>query len=69
MVWRKKKEEIWIGYKKKVFHSKRSEQVAESAGGYLVTGGIYGQSRQGSKQPDLAVGVHVHCRKLDSKGC
>ena len=28
----------------------------------LFLGDIQGQGRQGSEQPDLAVGVSVHCR-------
>lgn len=53
---------------KKKFHSKRSEQVAEHDGGYSATGDIPGQSGWGSKPPDLAVGVHIHCRELDKRG-
>ena len=38
------------------------EQVAWRGGGSLIPGDAQGQAGQGSEQPDLAVGVPVHCR-------
>jgi len=37
------------------------EQVAQTGGGYTISGGIQGHVGQGSEQPDVAVGVPVNC--------
>jgi len=50
-----------------VFYSKGSEpleQVAQGAGGCLDPGGTQGQAEQASEQPDVVVGVPVHCRRV-----
>ena len=44
-----------------LFHCAQ-EQIAQRAGGSPVPGGIQGQAGPSSEQPDLAVGVPVHCR-------
>jgi len=41
-----------------------TSQRAQRGGGYPVPGAIQGQARRGSEQPDLAVGVPVHCRGI-----
>ena len=62
------REDIQIGYKE-VFYNKSSEvlaQVAHIGGGCPVTGNIQDQAGQGSEQPDLVVGIPVHCRGVGS---
>ena len=48
-----------------IFYDKSNEaleQVAQRGGGCYVSGDIQGQAGWGSEQPDLPVGVPVHCR-------
>jgi len=42
------------------------EQIDQRGGGCSIPGDIQGQAGQGSEQPDLAVGVPVHCRGVGS---
>jgi len=44
------------------------EQVAQKGGGCPILGGTEAQAGQGSAHPDLAVGVHVHCRGVGLVG-
>ena len=37
------------------------KQVAQRSGGCPILGDIQGQAGEGSEQPDLALGVPVHC--------
>jgi len=37
------------------------EQIAQRGGGWPIPGDIQYQAGLGSEQPDLAVGVPVHC--------
>jgi len=41
--------------------TKQSKADARSCGGSPVPGDIQGQAAPGSEQPDLVVGVPVHC--------
>ena len=48
-----------------VFHSTSGEplaQFAQRGGGCPISGDIQVQAGWGSEQPDVAVGVPVHCR-------
>ena len=36
----------------------------ERCSGYPIPGDIQGQAGPGSEQPDLAMGVPVHCRRV-----
>ena len=47
-----------------VKHSEALEQVSQRDGGCPVLGDIQDQAGPGSEQPDLAVHVPVHCRKV-----
>ena len=63
--------EIWNGYKENVFYSKGSEvleQVAQRSDGSLIPADSQGQAGWGSEQPDLAVGVPVHCWEVGLDG-
>ena len=40
------------------------EQVAQTGGRCTVPGDTQGQAGQGSKKPDLAVGILVHCSEV-----
>jgi len=44
------------------------EQDVRKGGGSSVPGDIQGQAEQGSEQPDIAVGVPVHCRGVGLDG-
>jgi len=46
----------------------RSKISAQRGGGCPVCGDIQGQAGQISEQPDVAVGVTVHCRGVGSNG-
>jgi len=49
------------------FYTKGGEalaQVAQRGGGCPIPGDTQGQAGQGSEQPDWAVGVSVHCRRV-----
>ena len=39
-------------------------QVAQRGGGCPIPGDTQGQAGWGSEQPDVAVGVPVHCREV-----
>ena len=43
-------------------------QVAQRGGGCPIPGDTQGQAGRGSKQPDLPVGVPVHCREVGPDG-
>jgi len=43
-------------------------QVAHRGGGCPVPGDTQGQVGPGSEHPDLAVGIHVHCRGVGLDG-
>ena len=43
-------------------------QVVQRGGRCLIPGDIQGQAGQGSEQPDVAVGVPVHCRRVVPDG-
>ena len=54
-----------MGHEEEVFYNQGGEaleQVAQRGGGCLVLGDIQGQAGPDSWQPDLAVGVPVHCQ-------
>ena len=40
-------------------------QVVQRGSGCPIPGDTQGQAGQGSEQPDVAVGVPVHCKELD----
>ena len=63
-----KEERFRLDMRKMFFYSKGSEaleQVAQRGGRCPVSGDILGQAGWGSEQPDLAVGIPVHCGELD----
>jgi len=43
-------------------------QVAHGGGGCPIPGDTQGQAGWGSQQPDVAVGVSVHCRGVGPDG-
>ena len=45
-----------------------TEVVAQRGGGSPVPGDIQDQAAWGSEQPDLVVGVPVHCREVGPGG-
>jgi len=50
-----------------VFYSEGGEaleQVGQRCGGCPVPGDVQGQAGSGSEQPDIAVDVPVHCRRV-----
>ena len=47
---------------------KSSEQHAHGCGGCSVPGNIRSQAGLGSQQPDLDVGVPVHCQGVELDG-
>jgi len=52
-----------LGIRKKFFYNKVDEaRVVRRGSGCPIPGDVQGQSRQGSEQPDLGVGVSVPCR-------
>ena len=62
---------IQTGYKEVVFHKKGDEalaQVALRGGGCPIPGDAQDQTGQGCEQPDPAVGVPVHCRRVGTDG-
>ena len=66
-----RKGEIQIGYEEEFFYSKGGEAleyVAQISGGCPILGDIVCQAEWGSEQPDLAVGVPVHCRGVGLNG-
>jgi len=58
--------EILTGYKDEVFFTimvvRHWNRFVQRGDGCPIPGNIQGQAGWGSKQPDLAVGVPVHCR-------
>jgi len=58
------------GYKE-AFHNKGSKALAQvtlRGGGWPIPGYIEGQAGWGSEQPDVAVGILVHCRRVELGG-
>ena len=56
---------------RKIFYNKGSEAlalVAQRRGGCPIPGDVQCQAGWGSEQPDLAVGVPVHCRGVGLDG-
>ena len=51
-----------------LFQSCFLEQVAQRCGGCPMHGDIQGQAGWGSEQPDVAVGIPVHCRGVGLGG-
>jgi len=54
-----------------VFYNECGEalaQVVQRGGECLIPGDIQSQAGQGSEQPDVAVGVPVHCRRAGPDG-
>ena len=60
MVLNKKRGDLYC--KEEVFFMIEIVRHWNRGGGYPILGDIQGQARPGSEQPDLAVGVPVHCR-------
>ena len=63
--------DIQIGYKEEAFCNKSDEAlelVAWRGGGCSVPGDLQGQAGRGSEQPDVDVGVPVHCRGVGLNG-
>ena len=44
------------------------EQVAQRGGGFSILGDTQGQAGWGFEQPDVAIGVPVHCRGVGLHG-
>jgi len=62
---------ILIEHKKEVFYNRDGEaleQVAQRGVRCPVLGSIQGWARSGSEQPDLAVGVPVHSKRVGLQG-
>jgi len=56
-----------VHIRQKFFYDKSGEaleQVAQIGGECPIPGDSQGQAGRGSEQPDLAVGVAVHCRRV-----
>jgi len=51
-----------------ITHLSSCSQVAQTGGGSPVIGNTQGQAGRGSEQPDVAVGVPVHCRAVGPDG-
>ena len=62
-----KRGEIQIGYKEEDFYYQGGEalkQDAQRGGGCPILRDTKCQAGRGSEQPDVAVGVPVHCREV-----
>ena len=60
-----------LGIEKKFFYNTTGETLAQAAqrgDGCSILGDTQGQAGWGSEQPDIAVGVPVHCRAVGQCG-